>query len=141
MFRSARTLLVFVVFVLCTAGVGVGVASLPNPPAAHATTTPAVTAPPAAVAPTAPVVDPATGYALTATDRGFLAELLGPDTDVTPAAAAGLVLAGQRVCEGYTAGVPAPLMAATVAADQGLTPAEAVAFVALADATYCGSTV
>jgi hypothetical protein len=142
MTSTARTVLVFVAFVLCAAGVAAGVASIPAPgeraaaPAVEFHRIDAIPAAPLA----APATDPAGGSTadpLVDVDVAFLTDLFGPATGYTPEQAAELVLAAHRVCEGSTAGVPVVDMATVLTVDHGLTDDEARAFIAAAADAYC----
>lgn len=67
----------------------------------------------------------------------FLAALLGPATDLAPGQAETLTAAADRVCEGFTAGVPVVVMADRLSAELGLTDEEARHLVNTAGTVHC----
>lgn len=143
MSRTARTYLLFAVFVALLGGVLAGALSVMPPlPAAQAVAVPAVElqridAIPADAPAAAPVEALAPVYVLDEVDRAFLAELLGPDTDYSDAHVQDLAFAAHRVCEAHTAEVPTAELVSVIAAAQGWTADEATAFIAAATATVC----
>jgi len=68
---------------------------------------------------------------------GFLVALIGPGTDLPAERAEELTLAADRVCEGFTAGVPEGMMIRTLSDEEGLTLTEAHQFVETAAAVHC----
>jgi hypothetical protein len=76
---------------------------------------------------------------LAATDRLLLARAgqFLPDTDLTPDQAREVISTANRVCDGLTAQVPEGFMIREVSESQGLSLAEAHAFVEAAIALNC----
>lgn len=73
------------------------------------------------------------------TDFGVVTLALGEGVDYTQDQVDEVLASADRVCEGRTAGVPHEVMAQTVAAQSGMAPRQAEAFVSLVLVTRCGA--
>jgi hypothetical protein len=130
--RHARAALVLVALAVALAvGALLGVAASPSGADAVQPVAPAVDEP---AVPAAPALPTLPGY--DAADP-FVVALLGPDTDASPERVVELLLAADRVCEGFTAEVPVVDLADTVAEELSLTDEEARAFVNTAGTVRC----
>jgi hypothetical protein len=73
------------------------------------------------------------------TGSPFLTALVGPGTDLTEGQAAELIAAADRVCEGFTAGVPVAVMSTTLMTELSLTGEEARHLVNTAAVLHCAT--
>lgn len=119
MTTSARTLAAFVLVVAALIGLGALLTSDYSSPVEPVSVSQA-----AVVSPAVTVLDP------------VLSAAFG-DADFTEAQTQEVWLAADRICEGYTAGVPLMVMADQLVAEQGITDEQAHDFVRLVVQTRC----